>query len=278
MTFHWKRKELLNYLQLLFSSNKQRLESKEELDRQKRTKACSGVVVCGGGGWEGGGAWRGGSGRRTVHTLWYRGFDSCCSNATGVADVSNKCCRKVTPRRLGPDRGRSRAIHPTDPQWSGVWPTFSPLHTHTRTHTHHTYSTLEYPLRLQPFRPPTWLWLPVARHPGAHLSPAHCVDASPKQTEQEVDIIDSLRGRFFGESLVSSLPTLYVSRERFPFFVQFITNDREFIHLNIESGSVFYVVSYSRWHIMIFEWVIVVQTSKFLCFMTINKQCICQRQ
>lgn len=26
MSFHWKRKELLKYLQLLFSSNKQRLE------------------------------------------------------------------------------------------------------------------------------------------------------------------------------------------------------------------------------------------------------------
>lgn len=201
MSFHWKRKELLNYLQLLFSSHKQRLESKEELDRQKRTKACSGVI--GGGG---GGAWRGGNGRLTVHTLWCRGFYSCCSNATGVADVSNKCCRKVTPRRLRPDRSRSRAIHPTDPQWSGVADFLPSPHTHAHTHATHIYSTLEYPLWLQPFRPPTWLWLPIAS--CVHLSPAHRVDASPKQTEQEVDIIDSLRGRFFGESLVSFLPTL----------------------------------------------------------------------
>lgn len=98
MSFHWKRKELLKYLQLLFSSNKQRLESKEELNKN----AWRPVVR-----WGGEVAVRDGEevvGALSIRCGVVQWFDSC-SNATGVADVSNKCYRKVTPHQLSPDRG-----------------------------------------------------------------------------------------------------------------------------------------------------------------------------
>lgn len=187
----------------------------------------------------GGGAWRGGS---TVHTLWCRGFDSC---------VLMRQVWPMYPTNVAGKWHRTSSAQSHPSHWPTVeWPTFSPLH--TRAHTR----TLKYPLRLQPFRPLTWLWLPTA-----HLSPAQRVDASPKQTERPVNIIDSLRGRFLARVWFLFYPLCTWSASG-PFFAQFIRTTTNSSIWIIESGSEFYVLSCSLWHnIMKFEWIIVVWMS-----------------
>lgn len=151
----------------------------------------------------GGGAWRERSGRRTVHTLWCRGFDSC-SNATGVADVSDKCCRKVTPHQLGPEL----SIPLTHSGVADFLP--SP-------HTHSPVTTL----------PPSHLALVTHRAPVSRPARRRLT-----KTNRTTSWHNWFTPRtFFGKSLVSFLPTLYVIRERF-LFCTVHPNNREFVHLN----------------------------------------------
>lgn len=117
----------------------------------------------------------------------------------------------------------------------------------------HTHSQVSSPVTTLP---PSHLALVTHRAPV--LSPAQRVDASPKQTERPVDIIDSLRGRFLARVWFLFYPLCTWSASG-PFFAQFIRTTANSSIWIIESGSEFYVVSCSLWHnIMKFVvWIVV---------------------
>lgn len=110
MSFHWKRKELLKYLQLLFTSYKQRLESREELNKN----AWRPVVV----------RWGGEAAVRDAEEVV-----GALSIRCGVEDLTVVLMRQVWPMYPINVAGKwhRSAIYPTDPQWSGR---LSPLSTH----------------------------------------------------------------------------------------------------------------------------------------------------